>query len=164
MKRLALALFSALITGLFLATGTAEAQATRIEFTGTMTCTETSPGVFTFPDGNFHIRGVTSVCNVTTTLPIGSTVDYPVGNYNLDATGSGTGWGTSQSTSNGAVVSVGTFTAKVTGLGSPGATLTLRGLTHGQGPLEGSTIFVRAECQVTMGVTACDLSGYMLVP
>ncbi len=164
MKPQVLALFGALATGLLLmtGTGTAEAQATRVEFSGTQTCVSTSAGQVMFPDGNIHVRGETSTCATVTTLAVST--DYVVSNLNLDANGSGPIWGTVRGEIGGVVVFEGAWRGTFTGPFGPDATWTVVSVAHGRGPLEGTQIFVSSECHPAPGGSACDVSGYMLVP
>ncbi len=160
MKPLTLALFGALVTGLFLATGTAEAQATRTAYTGTQTCYATSLGEVTFPDGNIHIRGSTSTCYNETSLPDGVSISQSLGNENLDSTGSGQLWGTLHIETTGGAVLEGVFTGTVTG----GTAWTVMAVVQGLGPLN-AKVFATSECHVVApGVSTCNQSGYLLVP
>jgi hypothetical protein len=159
MKALALAIFTVLTAG-FLLAGTAEAQATHTPFTGTQTCTDVSPGEVTFPDGNVHVRGATSTCEVETTLPDAQSTSHNVLNLNLDATGSGPMWGTFSSEIDGVTILEGAWTGAMTGM----TVWTIRAVAQGRGDLEGGKLFVIAECHAVPGGSECDLSGYVLTP
>jgi hypothetical protein len=160
MKAPALAIIIALVSGLLLLLGTAEAKATRIEYTATQTCTSTSPGEMTFPDGNIHIRGATSTCNTVATLPDGNSVAFAVTNANLDSTGSGLFWGKVRIETTGGTVFEGTLRGTITA----GTTRTYELVAQALG-LPRYQIFVTAECHAVSEVSSeCTKSGVVLVP
>jgi len=160
MKAQALAIIIALASGLLLLIGTAEARATKTEYTGTQTCGATSPGEVTYPDGNIHIKGSTSTCNSVTTLPDGSSVAYTVGNANLDSTGSGPVWGTIRIETTGGAVLEGSYRGMITG----GTSWIVNLVAQGLGDLN-AKLFNTSECQtVSPGVSECDMRGTLLVP
>jgi hypothetical protein len=158
MKGLTLAIVAALVAGLLPLAGTAQAQATRIPFTESESCVVTSPGEWTYPDGNIHIRGLTQECDHPASIPELVGTDYMVINANLDATGSGPVWITWRLETEGGGWE-GVWHGTITGLlTSPYGTG--RGVGHGTGIYEGQQYF--AEAVITPAGTAA--TGYVLVP
>ncbi len=83
--------------------GAVQAQAAFTEFTGTEICYPISPGLWTFPDGNIHIRGLVLSCTEASTTPLYGGQNIVVVNANLKAEpgaaflgGVGPIWGTWQ--------------------------------------------------------------------
>jgi hypothetical protein len=158
MKGLALAIITALTAGLLLMAGTAEARATRIPFTESESCMVTSPGEWTYPDGNHHSGGLTEVCDHSASIPQLVGTDYIVFNANLDATGSGPVWLTWRLETEGGGWE-GVAVGKVTGLlTSPSGSV--RAVGHGTGAYEGQLYFGHGE--VAPDGTAS--AGFILVP
>jgi hypothetical protein len=151
MKRHMLWVILVLIAALLLMTGLAGATATRIEFTGTETCTQTSAGEVTFPDGNIHIRGMTEECQGVGSIPQVTGTDYVVVNLNLDSSGSGRAWGTFRLETAEGGVWEGIWEGTVTPTSS-----SLRAVGHGHGLYEGQQVFTTLESGA--------FSGYILDP
>ncbi len=70
------------------------AQASVTEITGTEDCTTTNEGIWTFHDGNVHIRGMVLLCRETSSDPRATGKNTVVMNANWDANGFGPMWGT----------------------------------------------------------------------
>jgi hypothetical protein len=141
----------ALIAALLLMPGSAGATATRIDYTVTETCTQTSPGEVTFPGGNIHIRGATLECQDVATIPQATGTNYIVMNTNLDATGNGRAWGTWRLETGEGGVWEGTWEGALTAGFVSG-----HGVAHGSEIYEGQQNFVSVEPGTS--------SGYILIP
>jgi len=159
MKWLALAIITGLTAGLLLMAATAEGKATRIPFTEECYLTPTSPGTWTFPDGNYHVRDWTLECAHASDKPQLVGQLYIVFNANLDATGSGPTWNTWRLEVEGGSFE-GVSQGKVTGFTTPGQSGTFRSVGHGTGDYEGQQFFADG---VTIGPLA-TATGYILVP
>jgi hypothetical protein len=162
MKRLlgrALAIICTPLAAALLLTGTAEGQATRIDFTGTTTCVVTSPGEVKVADGNTQSRGETSTCQNVIDLP-NTSVSYTVGNGSFDSTGNGRLWGTIRIEDNLGDVFEGSYQGELTG----GIAYTLDVVAQSLGP-EHAKLFATFDAQfVAPGVAVGDTSGTLLTP
>lgn len=135
-KRMILAIL-ALIVALALVTGSVAAKATKTEFAGTTSFGEViDPGVWTFPGGNVHIRGVVQTAYLVADDPRVTGTETVFGNANLDAFSAGRAWGTShiEVAYEGGGVWEGTFTAEFYADGSHSVKFVAHGI---EGSVEG---------------------------
>jgi hypothetical protein len=92
-QRMNLALVMALIAVLVICPGPAQAEPTRITFTGHEVCGDLVGGTVTTHDGMTFLRDAVSVCTDTADNPMGSGTNYVTFNANSDANGNGPLWG-----------------------------------------------------------------------
>lgn len=166
MKRLTLGIIATLVASLFVLSGSAEASATRIDFTGTQTCNYTSFGDMTFPDGNIHVRDAASVCVFVSDTPeVSDSTAYLSSNWNLDSTGHGFVWGGLRTeTAADGVISEGIWWGIVTDLLSPAFAATIYSVQQGEGAYEGARLHTTSLCQAGPAGNVCMVSGYILFP
>jgi hypothetical protein len=135
----------ALIAALSLVTGSVAAKATKTEWTGTSTLGPViDPGIWTFPDGNVHIRGLVQELYAVVDDPRAGGREIVVANANWDADFAGPIWGTShvQVDYEGGGVWEGTFTGMNHADGSQSARFEYQGT---EGSVRGLKMFGTVE-------------------
>ncbi len=113
------------------------AQASVTEDTGTEVCTTTNEGIWTFPDGNVHVRGMESQCRGESSDPRNTGNNTVVMNANWDANGLGPIHGTFRMVTDEGGVWEGTYEGSVTTSG-----VQYHATGTGQGKYEGMKIWV----------------------
>lgn len=94
-QKLTIVLTLVVLAVLLLAAGPAAARSTRTECTGSETVLEyLDPGVWTFPDGNIHVRDMVTAYDEVSTCPELAGPNTAVMNANWDASYTGPMWGT----------------------------------------------------------------------
>jgi hypothetical protein len=142
-KRLSLWILAALLVALLISPGTIAAKATRTECTGTEFRVEVLDyGLWTYPDGNIHIRGMVSLYQEESTCPeVGGLVTSTM-NANWDSNLVGPIWGTGHS-ENEYGVWEGTWQGSI----SPDGSCSYRAVSHGiSGAVAGLTMTLTANC------------------
>ena len=136
-QRLLILVILALIAALALVTGSVAAKATKTEFTGTTSFGAViDPGVWTFPGGNVHVRGLVQTAYLVADDPRVTGTETVVANANWDANTAGPVWGTShiEVDYGGGGVWEGTFTGEF----YPDGSHSVRFVAHGiEGSVEG---------------------------
>ena len=96
-RKLAALLAMALVLSLLIAPATAGARAIRIPCDGVETwLADLDPGVWSFPGGNIHVRGMVSQYEETSTCPQIAGVNTVTKDFNFDANFNGPMHGTAQ--------------------------------------------------------------------
>jgi hypothetical protein len=89
------------VLALLMAPGSVAAKATRIECTGAETLIQyLDPGVWTFSDGNIHVRGMVELYEEASTCPQLAGLNTVTMNANWDANYAGPIWGTTVAVTN----------------------------------------------------------------
>jgi hypothetical protein len=140
--------------------GTAEGQATRIDFTLTGTCVTTSPGEVMLANGNIITRGLLQTCDNVTDYP-STSVSYSVANSNLDSAGNGPVWGTIRIEDDVFGVLEGSFRGKVF---AGGTAYTVNGVAQSLGPEHAKLFFTSGAHFVTPDQTVGEGTGTILIP
>ncbi len=122
------------------------AQASVTEFTGIEVCTTTNEGIWTFPDGNVHVRGMESQCREESSDPRNTGTNRVVVNANWDSNGLGRIYGTFTMVSDEGGVWEGIYEGSVT---TSGVQYHVTGI--GQGRYEGMKIWLDAVNGVYQG-------------
>lgn len=130
-KRLILTILT--VVGLFLAfAAPIAAQASVTEIAGTESCFPSDVGIWTFPAGNVHVRGMVLLCREESSDPRGTGDNTVVLNANWDSGSLGPMWGTYHFETDEGGVWEGTWEGMVTTNGSQyHATATGRGVYEG---------------------------------
>jgi hypothetical protein len=134
---------AALLVALLIAPGTIAAKATRTECTGTEVRVEVlDGGLWTYPDGNIHVRGMVSLYQEESTCPeVGGFVTSTM-NANWDSNFVGPMWGTGHS-ENEYGVWEGTWQGKI----GPDGTCSYEAISHGiSGAVAGLKMTLIANC------------------
>jgi hypothetical protein len=157
-KRLTICLSLALLLSLLVVPLVASAKTTVKHCSGTESLIQTlNPGVWTFPDGNIHVRGMVSEYVEQMNCPEVSGTNIVVMNANWDANYTGPMWGTThlETSYKGGGIWKGSWSGKLNRDGTLSYTGTSQGIS---GSVEGLIIKVHGYTNEPNGATFVEIT------